>query len=380
MAKKYKHRHREIYKGVSIDIKADTIPDLIGKLERKRTSIDQQVIDPNMKLADFVQLWLETYREETVGADWYSNLCYIVFNKIVPSIGNKPVEKIHVIDIQNFLNQCSEYSNEYLNKIFQTTKQIFKSAYLNGMIKTDYTLHLTKPKGKKVNSRRSITDCERDVLLRVLSGEITEAYATTKKYQINPKPHRGNLFCKFSLYCGLRPSEAAALQWKDINFTNGVLSVTKAWDKNGIEKYPKSDAGIRKIPIPKIFLDELRTFKRDPFESPTLIDGKPPTIARRRAMWTNVKRLMNIGMGCRVYRNELIPPFPLADDFVMYNLRHTYCTDLEKAGVPINVASRLMGHSDISITAKIYTHESAETIETARNLLDLMERKRETSF
>ena len=101
-----------------------------------------------------------------------------------------------------------------------------------------------------------------------------------------------------------------------------------------------------------------------------MIDGKPPTIARRRTMWDDIRRLMNIGMGCRVEEDELIPPFPLADDFVMYNLRHTYCTDLEKAGVPINIACRLMGHSDITLTSKIYTHASMETITSTRQLID----------
>ena len=87
-------------------------------------------------------------------------------------------------------------------------------------------------------------------------------------------------------------------------------------------------------------------------------------------MWDDIRRLMNIGMGCRVEQDELIPPFPLAEDFVMYNLRHTYCTDLERAGVPINIASRLMGHSDISLTSKIYTHACFETLETARSLIN----------
>ena len=43
-----------------------------------------------------------------------------------------------------------------------------------------------------------------------------------------------------------------------------------------------------------------------------------------------LKRQINISMGCRIYRNQLIPPYPLADDFVPYDLRHTYCTDLQK--------------------------------------------------
>lgn len=87
-------------------------------------------------------------------------------------------------------------------------------------------------------------------------------------------------------------------------------------------------------------------------------------------MWRSVQREMNIYMGCRVFRNKLIPPLPLADDFTLYNLRHTYCTDLEKAGVPINIASRLMGHSSINITAKIYTHASTQALEMARDLIE----------
>ena len=46
----------------------------------------------------------------------------------------------------------------------------------------------------------------------------------------------------------------------------------------------------------------------------------------------------------------------VAPDLTPYCLRHTFCTDLQRAGVPINVAKELMGHSDISITANIYTH------------------------
>ena len=39
------------------------------------------------------------------------------------------------------------------------------------------------------------------------------------------------------------------------------------------------------------------------------------------------------------------------DDFVPYDLRHTYCTDLARAGVDIRTAQKLMGHANISVTA-----------------------------
>lgn len=87
-------------------------------------------------------------------------------------------------------------------------------------------------------------------------------------------------------------------------------------------------------------------------------------------MWDSVRREMNLAMGCRTYRNKLVPPYPLADDFTLYNLRHTYCTDLEKMGVPINIASRFMGHANIGITSKIYTHASTEALEIGRDLIN----------
>ncbi|MCI1966898.1 MAG: tyrosine-type recombinase/integrase [Oscillospiraceae bacterium] len=37
-------------------------------------------------------------------------------------------------------------------------------------------------------------------------------------------------------------------------------------------------------------------------------------------------------------------------------LRHTYATSLYRAGVDLKTAQYLLGHSDIRMTAEIYTH------------------------
>lgn len=76
-------------------------------------------------------------------------------------------------------------------------------------------------------------------------------------------------------------------------------------------------------------------------------------------------------MGCKVYRNELIPPYPLADDLVPYCLRHEYCTNLARMGIDIRQAQRLMGHADIKMTANIYTNFEKEDLKgTAKTIVE----------
>ena len=87
-----------------------------------------------------------------------------------------------------------------------------------------------------------------------------------------------------------------------------------------------------------------------------------------RRMWDSFKRERDIHMGAKLYRNKIVESV-VAEDLTPYCLRHTFCTDLQRAGVPINVAKELMGHSDISITAGIYTHRDQAVLH--RNMAKL---------
>ena len=70
-----------------------------------------------------------------------------------------------------------------------------------------------------------------------------------------------------------------------------------------------------------------------------------------------------------MYRNQLIPPYPVAPDLVPYCLRHTYCTNLARKKIDIRMAQKLMGHSDISLTANIYTNlDESDILDVAKIL------------
>ena len=46
------------------------------------------------------------------------------------------------------------------------------------------------------------------------------------------------------------------------------------------------------------------------------------------------------------------------------------CTDLQRAGVAINIAKELMGHSSIAVTADIYTHRDSNVLHENISRLD----------
>jgi site-specific recombinase XerD len=87
-------------------------------------------------------------------------------------------------------------------------------------------------------------------------------------------------------------------------------------------------------------------------------------------MWNSIKKALNLFKGCKLYNQAVAPPLWTAPDLVPYCMRHTYATDLQDAGVPINIAKYLLGHEDIATTGNIYTHETDTAFEAARTLID----------
>lgn len=333
---KYKYRHRETYKGVDIDIKANSAGELAEKLKEKKHKIDHSYIDENTLLEDFGTRYLETYKLPTVTDKTYDGLLTIFNNHILKDIGNKPVGKIRPIEIQEMLNN-NIYSMDYTQKIYNLTCQLFHYAYKNGLTPFDYSLDLEKPKGKPRQAGRSLTPKEEQAFLKVIKG------------------HRSEMICKLMYYCGLRTGEARTLLWKDIDLKKNIIHVPGTKTKNA-DRY---------VPIPDIFVPFLKALVGGPYDN--VCD---PDKQRNEKAWRNVKRLMNIELGCKMHRNKLLEPFPVQEPLRLYDLRHTYCTNLEKQGVPISIASRLMGHANIQITSAIYTHDSDEAIEKARKLIN----------
>ena len=350
------------FEGKRYYISGKTEEEVIEKMVRRKMELEEgrNRITRNTIYKEWFSEWLETYKRPSVSVSWSKTIKDIGKSIIVAEIGNYRLKDIKPLHVQRILNDKADMSQSYLKIIYIIMSESMRIAVKNGLMIENPCDSVTIPKGKKPEKRRAITPKERKYILR-----------TCEK-------HRAGLFYLIMLYCGLRPGEVGALQWRNVDLKNKVLTVDSAIKPDGSIGTPKSDSGYRRVPIPEPLVDKLEVIPhRSPFDFVcTNAHGEQLTKSSIKQQWKSFKRQLNIEMGCRTFKGALVPPYPVADDLVPYCLRHTYCTDLQAAGVPINVARELMGHSDISITSKIYTHSSEESFESATSAINELIRER----
>lgn len=334
------YRHQEYYKGVKIDLSDKDEKILREKVRRRKNEIDAGLVPgtENMLVSTWADIWLNTYKYGRISEKNFKTYkCNL--EKIKTHIGSMKLRDVKPIDLLNILNYYSGYSKSHIQHIKNAITGMFRAAKENGYISINPAAKLVIPNAKE-NTRRSLTPEERGLLLKACENH----YAKPMVYLM--------------LYAGLRPNECVALRWKHIDFENRLIHVTTAQESGTRnEKTPKTKAGIRDIPMVPILYNFLVSIKSDNPEDYVLrtSTGRPCTVDRLDMWWRSLLREMDMLAGAKVYRNKIVES-KLAPDLKLYMLRHTFCTDLQRAGVPLNIARVLMGHSDIRVTAQIYTH------------------------
>ena len=332
--KKYNYKTSFTYNGKRYWVRGDTPEELYTKKALRQKELEDSVIiyDKNITVDDWAYKAFDTYKQ---GSSSLNDTKARYRKYVSPHIGLTPIGSIKAVECQAIINGCAGMSFSHCSKLKQELSFIFECAVENQMIPFNPARKLRMPSCEK-GKRRSITDEEREHFMAC--------------YEKDP----AYLLFYIILKCGCRPEEAINLIGKDIDKEKRLLHIRGTKTKN-------SD---RYVPIPDAIFDTIEGTKANEPISPNR-DGKKHSKSSYIRLYEHLKRDMNISMGCKTYRNALIPPLPLADDFVPYCFRHTYCTDLCKAGVDVRIAQKLMGHANISVTADIYTHADMDDIQEA---------------
>ncbi|MCD7854352.1 MAG: tyrosine-type recombinase/integrase [Clostridiales bacterium] len=177
---------------------------------------------------------------------------------------------------------------------------------------------------------------------------------------------------------GLRISEMCGLTFDDVDIINRTISVNHQLlyvSKIGLlVSEPKTDKGTRILPMSESVCECFkRVFKNRPRVSvEPVIDGKSGFIflnKRGRATY-NVYWVSRFKSMCKKYNRTHDVELP---NITPHICRHTYCTRMAQNGVKPKVLQYLMGHSDITITLRVYTHlESEDILEEVEKLKEII--------
>ena len=201
-----------------------------------------------------------------------------------------------------------------------------------------------------------LDDAARAALLADLDATLS---ATQENRELLGQSTAQALGIKLALLTGMRQGEICGLRWRDVDLDKRTITVRNSigYDKNGAlyEKRPKSDSGVRCIPIDERLALDLSA-RREQVQSQLAevgarLSAKAYVIGNADGTPTHPNYLYH-AFKRRVTRLGLVGTEGKAPSF--HDLRHTFATVMAHSGVPANSLKQIMGHSSITTTYAYY--------------------------
>lgn len=150
-------------------------------------------------------------------------------------------------------------------------------------------------------------------------------------------------FVELALATGCRRGELLALLWSDFDFGARILSISKSLEQTraGIRVKAPKNGKSRRLTVPVAAMAALQAWRtinpprRLVFAGTDGAHLHPDLVSQMI-----VRRLRKAGI----------------QDASLHTLRHTHASNLLSRGVPLPEVSRRLGHADVSITARLYSH------------------------
>lgn len=164
---------------------------------------------------------------------------------------------------------------------------------------------------------------------------------------------------------GLRISELCGLTVRDIDFENRTINVDHQIQYSGKKSYrieiPKTENGIRKIPMSDRVLEALQRVMQNRKSSDFMVDGYTGFLFLTRNGTPQNYINYDIMFRRLVEKYNKNHEGALPAVTTPHTLRHTFCTNMANAGMNPKALQYLMGHANITMTLNYYAHATFDS-------------------
>ena len=314
----------------------------------------------SLKFSEFTEIWKRDYGSKELAPSTYKRYCRMLETRLLPYFGHFYVNKIKPTDIMQFYDLLSKDTqlvrkkdndgNKTLKPLSGKTilehhrllrAMLHKAVYWQ-VIVSNPAERVQPPKAKKPK-RKYYDDDQCKILLENLE-------------QLDEEQIKYKTAIILTVFTGVRLGELMGLEWNDIDFRNGIVSINRSSqylaDTGVFTKVPKTESSIREIAIPDFVISLLEEYKLW-YEEQESLYGE---------LWINSNRLFVQADGKPMHPSTISKWFvkfigqiglPVIN---FHGLRHTNATLLIAQNIDVAVVAARLGHAQITTTFNFYVH------------------------
>ena len=325
----------------------------LKQLRETVTGSKTEKVRPEMSFGEWLDFWYQNYVKPQIRPTTQANYEAKIYQHIIPELGKIPLNQLAQKDLQQFyarmktggrLIRTEQFgkglSDSMVRGLHAACRSALEKAVQEELIRTNPAV------GCKLPPKRGRE-------MQVLSPE------ELQRFLIQAQAEGYYELFLLDLCTGLRRGELLALQWDDLDFKTGTLTVNKqVYEVKGQLQVsvPKTRASIRRLVLPPGVVEVLRAYRetvdsRWMFPSPVKEDMPMTPGAVRRRLQIILERA-----GCKRIR--------------FHDLRHTFATLSLESGMDVKTLSAMLGHVSAATTLDIYTHVTGDMQSEAAAKID----------
>lgn len=315
------------------------------------------------RVGEWVQHWLNITKNAHKPKT-HHGYQYALDHYLSPTFKQLPLARLTVEAIEDEYKRLDALSGSTRAQVHSVLHSALKVAQKRGHVPVNYaSLVVDKPRAE----RRKVT--------ALSEADVAAIEAVVAGTRLEARWH-------LALALGIRPGEALALEWADVDLDAGTVHIHQQLQK--IDKQtilvptPKTDAGNRTLPLPDYVKTALTMWRARQLSEMVSEKWEPWSPDDRPHAW--------------VFTSARRPGHPVTDDgdssqwrkilaaagvphTRRYTSRHTAASVLIGHGVdPASVAA-ILGHNDPGFTMRTYVHGIDERVQAAVSVLDRVQDK-----